>query len=236
MIVFESFEELRCFESERRSSLRATPNYRMPQLHYGGVPAFAGAYGGPEKFNDPKTEAELAKKGLITKRSRQGGVIYQPEYARKKAKGSISDNLEKNVMGELKDKVEKILRDRVAQKSGYEDDKQMQRVIKRHEIIHSIQSAKRGYKNRTKIREVLGDELGAYLREDKKMKLPKDGKFVRKVNKALGVAASTAHGIAKNPTLKRRLGRYLIGAAALGGGTLALKAVADRKKNSGENR
>ena len=113
--------------------------------------------------------------------------------------------------------------------SGYPSISVAENALKRHEIVHSIQSAKRGYRTHSRIRDLLRDEIGAYATMDRGVK--GGSKILRGVDKVGGVGISTAVGTVLSPRLRKRAAAYGAGAAALGGaGYLALRKKKEDKR------
>ena len=111
--------------------------------------------------------------------------------------------------------------------SGYKNKKVMKKALKRHEIVHSIQSQKRGGRSHRKIRELVKDELGAYKVMDRR--LPKKGRMLRRLNKGVGFGTSMGLGIGANKKLRKRALRY--GGAAGAVGSLGVVAASLAKRS-----
>jgi hypothetical protein len=103
--------------------------------------------------------------------------------------------------------------------SGYSTAGEMKEALKRHEIIHSIQAAKRGGTANTRIRDLVKDEIGAYATMNRRMPGTPVQKAIRAANGVWGVGVSTAGGTLLSPRLRARAGKYA--AAAAGAGILA---------------
>jgi hypothetical protein len=110
---------------------------------------------------------------------------------------------------------------------GYPNERTMRGALRRHELIHSIQSAKRSYRVHNRIRDLVSDEIGAYRTMNRGVK--GGSKIMRAISGAQGVGVSTAVGIANNPRLRKRAGKYAAGALAAGGVGYAIAK--SRKKN-----
>lgn len=126
---------------------------------------------------------------------------------------------------------DKALPEVFAKASGYSSSSSLTGALKRHEIVHSIQAAKRGYRTPRKIREVVKDEVGAYATMNRGVK--GGSKIVRGINSAVGVPASVAIGVLNNPRLRKRAAAYGAGAAALAGGVIAAKKLRQERKDLG---
>ena len=105
---------------------------------------------------------------------------------------------------------------------GYPDSASVAGALKRHEIVHSIQTAKRGYKTPHTIGEIFKDEVDAYASMNRNVR--GGSKFLRGANAAAGVAQSTVQGALNNPRTRPQATAALVGGAAgLAGGLLLVR-------------
>lgn len=116
----------------------------------------------------------------------------------------------------------------VTKSSGYGSEKDMHKSLRRHELVHSIQSSKRGYRVHGRLRDLVKDEVGAYATMNRRVK--GGSKVLRAANAITGVPLSIGLGIAGNKKLQKRA--LLRGAqgAALAGGAVAAKKLTEKRE------
>ncbi len=102
--------------------------------------------------------------------------------------------------------------------SGYGHEKDMQKALRRHEIVHSIQSSKRGFRTHKRLRDLVKDEVGAYATMNRRVK--GGSKVLRAVNAVAGVPVSVGMGILGNKKLQDRALLRGAQASIAGGGAM----------------
>ena len=122
-----------------------------------------------------------------------------------------------------------------AKMAGYPSADALDKALVRHELVHSIQDAKRGYRGNQRIRDLLADELGAYATMGRGIK----GGFkpLRAWDHVGGFASSMKGGILRHPILRRRALAYAgAGAAGVGGVGLGAAMLVRKRKQSNLSR
>jgi hypothetical protein len=157
---------------EARYGLRGRKGYRRPEMMQE-----AALPGGMAAFVTPGGVRVGGKKAGIAmpKKARKAGMVIESSQP---------------------------LNEVAVKASGYDSAKTMKKALRRHELVHSIQSSKRGYKAHKRLRDLLKDEVGAYATMNRRVK--GGSKVLRGVNSAGGVGISMMIGTAANPRLRKR--------------------------------